>query len=221
AGEDVGQQEQARHRGGECQPEQLFRHGPLPSTTCLAWQRQGRPATRRATNTFVWSAAAGPSPALSSSTARLLELPHLGDRVLEEAGVFVDGLVVLVPADILAAILGTGLIDGAFAVAVEKLAGFEVLLDQLLALAGDLDEVALLELAHGEAEKLGEPTYVLPADLDIPCDTATEARTFTAVERRVLTVLSHHQPRADSRGHSASNISKGPAAKYRPVIAAR
>src|SRR6185437_765258 len=137
------------------------------------------------------------------SATRLLELPHLGDRVLEEAGVFVDGLIVLVPADILAAVFGTRLIDGAFAVAVEKLAGFEVLLDQLLALAGDLNAVALLELAHGEAEELGKPADVLPADLDIPGHTATEARTFAAVERSVLTILSHHQPRADRRGHSA------------------
>src|SRR6185437_15214896 len=175
------------------------------SSSC-AWQRQGRPTTRQATNTFVSSPAARPTAVLSRLAARLFELPHLGDRVLEEAGVLVDGLVVLVPADILAAILGTRLVDRAFAVAVEKLAGFVVLLDELLALAGNLDEVTLLELTHGQAEKLGQPANVLPADLDIPGNAATEARTFAAVERRLRTILSHQQPRADCRGHAVSNI---------------
>src|SRR6266446_2396589 len=106
---------------------------PLPSATALA-HGTGRVGSRLG-NRQTHSCHRAAARSRSTLAARLLLLAQLGGGVLEEAGIAVDRLVVMVPADILAAILGPRLIDGAFAVAAEKLTGVVVLLDQLLALA--------------------------------------------------------------------------------------
>src|SRR5262249_31923278 len=108
------------------------------------------------------------------------------DRQLEELGEIVDGHVVPVPADIFAASLRPRRIDRAGAIGTEERAGLVGLLDQLLAFARDLDDVALLELADRQAEPFGQAPDVVAADLHIACHLAAQAGTFETVERWLL-----------------------------------
>src|SRR5260370_15963206 len=150
---------------------------PLPSATALA-HGTGRVGPRLG-NRQTHSCHRAGSRFRLMLAARLLELAQLGRGVLDEAGVAVHRLVVLIPADILPAMLEPTRIYGAFAIAAEKLAGVEVLLDHLLALARHFDDMPLLELPYGEAEKLREPPAVLAADLYIPSHPAAPAPAFS------------------------------------------
>jgi hypothetical protein len=73
------------------------------------------------------------------------------------------------------------LVDAAHVIVVEELAGLEAFLDPLLALLGNLDDVALLEFGDGNIEMLGQPPDIIPADPYIASHPAAQGRTFQAV----------------------------------------
>src|ERR1700727_1222374 len=79
------------------------------------------------------------------------ESPHAG---LQEHGVTVYGLVLLIPADIATAVMWTRLVDAAHVVLVEELAGLVALLDALFATLRDLHDVAFLKIGNADAEVL-------------------------------------------------------------------
>jgi hypothetical protein len=96
-----------------------------------------------------------------------LLLPQSRNARLQKYSVLVNGLVRLVPAHVASAIVRPSLIDAAHVVLVEKLAGLKTFLDSLLALLGDLHDVALLELGHSDIQVLRQPPDVIAADANV------------------------------------------------------
>src|SRR6185437_12103678 len=109
------------------------------------------------------------------------DLAQLADGDLQEAGVFVDGLVLMLPAIVAATIGGTRLIDGATAIGAEELARVELRLDALAA-PRLLDDVLRLEFLLRQFEMLGQAPDVVLADFDIARHTAAQAGAADAVE---------------------------------------
>jgi hypothetical protein len=120
---------------------------------------------------------------LSSRRERPLALllPQSRDAGLEKYSVLVNRLVRLVPAHVASAIVRPSLIDAAHVILVEKLAGLETLLDTLLALLGDLDDMAFLELGYADIQMFRESPDVITADANVTRHPTTQGRAFQAV----------------------------------------
>src|SRR6185312_10596532 len=112
-----------------------------------------------------------------------LDLPKRFGRHLRETCKFIDGRVVLIPADIFAAIPGPRGVDRARTSFAEELAGLVAVLDALLAGPRHLDDVLLLELAHGETEMLAAAANIRGPHLHIAGHLAAMSGTARAIER--------------------------------------
>src|SRR5882724_5586882 len=112
----------------------------------------------------------------------LLAVAQGADALLQEHCVVVNRFVLLVPADVAAALARSCLINAAHPVLGQELTGFEAFLDALLTLFGHLEDMPALEFGNRQVEMLCKPPDILSAHTHIASHPAAQAGALETVE---------------------------------------